>query len=236
MGPAVQRLPDLVGQRPDVGALAATDADAHPRKVVFHDLHLVDVDQRLAYGDLLAGAGQFVGARPVDLLGRVDGRGLQPFAGERGERLFDRFARDVFVGIGPVDLVFEVVARGRGAQHHVGYVLLLLGLQGVHQLRGAADADHEDARRQRVERPGVSDLDLAVAELAQGEFDFADHVGRGPAEGLVQNGDVALFEIDAAQVQRFSGHGHMRVRRWRRGSRRVLRNSSRGRTRSACRA
>ena len=39
-----------------------------------------------------------------------------------------------------------------GTQHDVGHVLLLLGLQGVDHLGGAADADQKDARGQRVER------------------------------------------------------------------------------------
>jgi hypothetical protein len=54
-----------------------------------------------------------------------------------------------------------------------------------------------------IERSGVSDLDFAVAQPAEREFDFAHHVGRGPAQGLVQYGDVSVFEIDAAEVQRF---------------------------------
>ena len=201
--PAAERLSDLVGQRADVGSLAATHADTHPRQVVFHDLHFVNVDQRLAYGDLLAGAGQFVGPCAVDLLGRVDGRGLEPLAGERGEGFGDRFPRDVLPRVGPVYLVFQIVARGRGAQHHVGHILLLLGLQGVDEFGGAADADQQDARGQRVERPGVSDLDFAVTQPAEREFDFAHHVGRGPAQGLVHDGDVSVLEIDAAEVQCF---------------------------------
>ena len=103
----------------------------------------------------------------------------------------------------PVDLVFQIVARGRGAQHHVGHILLLLGLQGVDEFGGAADADQQDARGQRVERPGVSDLDFAVTQPAEREFDFAHHVGRGPAQGLVHDGDVSVLEIDAAEVQCF---------------------------------
>ena len=140
---------------------------------------------------------------PVDLLGRVDGRGLEPLAGERGEGFGDRFPRDVLPRVGPVYLVFQIVARGRGAQHHVGHILLLLGLQGVDEFGGAADADQQDARGQRVERPGVSDLDFAVTQPAEREFDFAHHVGRGPAQGLVHDGDVSVLEIDAAEVQCF---------------------------------
>ena len=109
----------------------------------------------------------------------------------------------MFGGEGPVDGVFEVVAWGRGAQHHVGDVLLLLGLQRIDHLGGAADADQQDAGGERIERAGVAHLDFPVAEAAQREFDFADHIGRGPAQGLVQYGDITLFEVETPQVDRF---------------------------------
>ena len=97
--------------------------------------------------------------------------------------------------------MFEVVAGGRGTQHDVGHVLLLLGLQGVDHLGGAADADQKDARGQRVERARVADLDLAVAEFAERELDLAYDVGGRPVQGLVDDGDVALFEVEAPQVE-----------------------------------
>ena len=192
-----------MGQRADVGAFAAPHADADAGKVVLQQFKFVDVDRRLAHRDLLAGAGQLVGARAVDLLGRVDGRLLKPLARERREGCEDLFARDMFGGEGAVDGVFEVVAGGRGAQHHVGDVLLLLGLQRIDHLGGAADADQQDAGGERIERAGVADLDFPVAEAAQREFDFADHIGRGPAQGLVQYGDITLFEVETPQVDRF---------------------------------
>jgi hypothetical protein len=49
----------------------------------------------------------------------------------------------------------------------------------------------------------VADLDFPVAEAAQRELDFADHIGRGPAQGLVQYGDITLFEVETPQVDRF---------------------------------
>lgn len=90
---------------------------------------------------------------------------MQSFAGERAEHLLDRFARDMFEGIGLVDGVFEVEAGGRGSQHQVGDVLFLLGLQSVRHFGRLADADQQDARCERVERPGVADLDFRVAGL-----------------------------------------------------------------------
>ena len=65
---AFERLPDFVGQRTDVGALAASYADADARQVVLFELHFVDVDERLAHFDLLARSSQFVGPHAVDLL------------------------------------------------------------------------------------------------------------------------------------------------------------------------
>ena len=64
----------------------------------------------------------------------------------------------MFGGEGAVDGVFEVVAGGRGAQHHVGDVLLLLGLQRIDHLGGAADADQQDAGGERIERAAVTDF------------------------------------------------------------------------------
>ena len=190
-----------MGQRTDVGALAASYADADARQVVLFELHFVDVDERLAHFDLLARSSQFVGPHAVDLFGRIDRRRLEAFARECGEGFEYLPARDVLRGEGRVDGMFEVVAGGRGAQHDVGHVLLLLGLQGVDHLGGAADADQQDARGQRVERARVADLDLAVAEPAERGLDLAYDVGGRPAQGLVDDGDVALLEVEAPQVE-----------------------------------
>ena len=108
--------------------------------------------------------------------------------------------------------MFEVVAGCRGSEPDVGYILLLLGLQCVRHFGGLADADDEDARRQRIERAGVADLDFRVSQIAEREFDLAHHVRGGPSERFVDHGDVALFEIDAPQIE-FGGahrlfHGH----------------------------
>ena len=111
-----------------------------------------------------------------------------------------RLARDVLRGVGAVDGVFEVEAGRGGAQADVGFVLLLFGLERIDHLGGAADADHEDARGQRVEGAGVPHLDSAVAQAVEREFDLADHVGRGPFQRFVDDGDVALFEVESPQV------------------------------------
>ena len=122
---------------------------------------------------------------------------MQPFAGERAEYLLDRFARDMFEGIGPVDGVVEVEAGGRSAQHQGGDVLFLLGLQGVRHFGRLADADQQDARCERIECSGMADLDFRVTGPAPGELDFADYVRGGPLQRFVDDGDVALFEVDS---------------------------------------
>ena len=43
----------------------------------------------------------------------------------------------------------------------------------------------------------MADLDLAVAEPAERGLDLAYDVGGRPAQGLVDDGDVALFEVDS---------------------------------------
>ena len=50
-------------------------------------------------------------------------------------------------------------------------------------------------------RNGLYDLDLAVAEFAERELDLAYDVGGRPVQGLVDDGDVALFEVEAPQVE-----------------------------------
>ena len=92
---AVERLSDFMGQRADVSPFTATDADAHAGQGILQYFHFVDGDHRLADGDLFPGAGQLVGACAVDLLGGVDGWGLQPLPGERLKGLGEGFPRDV---------------------------------------------------------------------------------------------------------------------------------------------
>ena len=128
-------------------------------------------------------------------LGRIERRRLQTLPRQAVERFEHPLAGDVPGRIGFVDRVFEVVARGSGPQHQVGHVLFLLGLERIDHFGRLADADEQHARGQRVERPGMPDLDAAVAQPVQGELDLAHHVGRGPAQGFVDRGDVARFKV-----------------------------------------
>ena len=204
MGPAVECDPDFVCERADVGSLAAPHADLQPGEFAFEDLHLVDMDKRLPDGNLLSGPGEFIGASAVDLLGGVYGRGLEPLSGKFRQGFFDGIAGDVLPGIGLVDFVFEVVAGGRSPEHDIGNILLLLGLEGVDHLGCASDADEQDARSQGVEGPGVPDLDASVPEFPERELDLAHDIGGGPPQGFVQDGDVPLLEIDAAEFLVFA--------------------------------
>jgi hypothetical protein len=43
----------------------------------------------------------------------------------------------------------------------------------------------------------MADLDFRVTGPAQGELDFADYVRGGPLQRFVDDGDVALFEVDS---------------------------------------
>ena len=103
-------------------------------------------------------------------------------------------------GVALVDGVLEVIARSRCAQLDVGDVLLLLGLQVVDHLGGLTYADNQHARSQRVECAGVANLYLLVAQtMLQGVLYLAYHIGRGPLQGFVDDGDVALLEVHIAK-------------------------------------
>ena len=91
--------------------------------------------------------------------------------------------------------MLTVETGSRSTEPHAGDILLPLGLQGVDPLGRPTDADQQHPRSQRIERSGVTDLDLAKSRLAKVEFHLAHDVRRTPAIGLVDHGDIALLEV-----------------------------------------
>ena len=144
--------------------------------------------------DLLAVAGQGVGAPAVDGDGGVGRRHLvllaeKPVQGLSGKR-----------GVGelvwhrgrPDDLALGVVGvRGR-AKLHLRDVGLAVQREHAEELGGLADTYDQHAGGRRVERAGVPD-----ALLAHRSTDAVDHVVAGEAEGLV-DGDERIQRARAA--------------------------------------
>ena len=95
-----------------------------------------------------------------------------------------------------VNLFFQVIRRGRGAEADTGDIFLVVALQFLGQLGGRADADQQHAGRQGVQGAGMADLEVLFMEMAEGrELDLADHVGRRPPVRLVDGKDDAFRVI-----------------------------------------
>ena len=59
------------------------------------------------------------------------------------------------------------------------------------------DFKRETGGFKEKKKDGVADFDFRVTGPAQGELDFADYVRGGPLQRFVDDGDVALFEVDS---------------------------------------
>ena len=153
---------EVAGQGPDVGAARAAhggvEVEQVPVAADIRDRELVDrhrPGRQLGRG---ARPGQPVGALAVDLDRADRGRHLLDLAGEPGHRRHERFRGNVRRGGGAGDLALGVVRAGRLAEPDRGVVFLLGQRQVAEQPGGLLHADHQDAGRHRVQRPGVAHL------------------------------------------------------------------------------
>ena len=86
----------------------------------------------------------------------------------------------------PVDLLLEIVRRSRSSESDTCNILLVMALQFLCQLRSLAYAYKQHACRQRVQRTGMSHLQILLAEMTDsGELDLSDHVRRCPSVWFV---------------------------------------------------
>ena len=148
----------------------------------------------------LAGAGGAVRARTAHLDGRVRGGHLHLRAGEARERLrgegrvgkLERHRR------GCAHRALGVVGLGLGAEDDARHVALLVQGEASQKPRGLSDADHHDARGERVKRAGV-----AHAALPHQAAHARHHVVRRAANRLV-HGDEAVVRRGSLPCHRFS--------------------------------
>ncbi|CAL1151125.1 unnamed protein product [Cladocopium goreaui] len=86
-------------------------------------------------------------------------------------------------------IAFDVVARAAATEHERAAVSLRLPLDVLDELRRLADAEHEHAGGDRVERPRVADLGrlhaVALGDLLEQPLHAVDRVARRDASGLV---------------------------------------------------
>ena len=91
----------------------------------------------------------------------------------------------MFVGESPVDRVFHIETGRSRSQRQRRQVLFRLRLQRFGLFGRASQTHDQDAGGQRIERAGMSDLDLAMSQPAHYYLNFSDDVRRGPPKGFV---------------------------------------------------
>ena len=93
----------------------------------------------------------------------------------------------------PVDLFLEIIGWGGGTESDSGHILLIVRLKFLCQLGGLADTYQKHAGSQRVQRAGMSDLEVLLAEMTDGSvLDLPDHVCRSPSVWFVDGDNNPL--------------------------------------------
>ncbi|MNY14299.1 hypothetical protein D3C86_1474690 [compost metagenome] len=176
-------------QRTHIDALARAhgDFDVVGVRGVGHR-RLVDRDPAGVQLELGAVARQVIGALAVDPDGRELGRNLIDLADEGRQRRLHRLDRGPHVGPGD-NLALAVDAVGGDAPVD-GEAIDLLGVHHEgHGLGRLAQGNRQNARGQRVQRPGVTGL-LGVEQAA----DLGHRLGRAHLIGLVE-ADPAVDDL-----------------------------------------
>ena len=200
--PEAERLSDVVGERADVRARRARDAEARDVAVERENRELADGDRLGKVRHRLALPRQVVELPAVELLRRERRRRLLDLARERAADLVE--ARGLRAGIG-VRLSdgrpLRVVRVRHDAEAHRALVRLLPAREERLQPPGAAHAQHEKAGRGGVERPRVPD----AARPEEPARHVHDVVGR-ELRGLVDE-EEAGRAFGARRRSRHSGSG-----------------------------
>ena len=159
-------------------------------------------------------AGQFVGPLAIDRFGRKQRRNLLLLAQELRQDRFHGLGGNVFIREESVNLLLAVVRGGGSPEGNPRQVLFVVFLQRLCLARSGTDAYQQHARRQGIQRTGVTHLQVLFAEmLDSGILNLADHIGRCPAIGLVYREDDSFrVGIDAA-LQDHYAQGILLMRR-----------------------
>ena len=175
------RRAEVVRERADVRAGRGADAEARRRSGNAHDFEFVDGDRLRRQRGHFALARQLVRANAADFLGGELRRHLLQRSDERRHERREVEVLDVhFIRLAG-RLAGRIVRVGGPSELDDAFVRLFHPHQIGLQPRRFADAEHEQARGQRIERAGVADLlDLrAPPELFDG-------IVRGDAGFLVE--------------------------------------------------
>src|SRR5438093_13444914 len=185
VGAGLERPPYVGRQHAHVRPFRAGDAELDPVGCAQHQLETLDRDLARRALDLEAAARELVERHAVTLERRVHGRHLLLAPGEaRGDRI-ERGLRERRDGR-RVDRRAGAVERvGRGAEADRALVRLLLDEEVARHLGRLAEAEREEAARERVERTQVPDLGPPEPRLER-----TDYAGRGRPLRLVDQEDA----------------------------------------------
>ena len=161
MRTATEHTTDILGQHADIRSLAALDVEHGVRAAPVEQPQCMDLDLARGARNVLSGTRIFVIGAPLELQRRKRGRHLRDAADEFAQCRLERRSRNVDGARVAHDALG--VARGRGdAQAHGRRIALGRVEQQLRELGGLAEAQREQSRGQRVERPRVPGLFRAV--------------------------------------------------------------------------
>ena len=180
MGAATQHLPDVFGQRPDVGPFAAGDAKYHARVLATDQVECVN--RHRPRRTLQFDAGTCVGIQglAVALERGIHRRNLVDFTGETGHCRADLRVATIHRSLGR-HFALDITGGGGQAQPH-GRKIGLVGVeQALRELGGLAQSDRKQAGRERVKGTGVpclfrheETLDIAQAGVGRQACRFVE--------------------------------------------------------------
>ena len=205
IGSAVQRPTDVTRQRADVSAFAADDANRqqHFFRVKVEQLDFVDTDGLRQHFllHLVAFPTQFIRPVSIDVHRAIRRRNLHHIADELRQRFFDQFPRDMRRRKGRIDFVFAVVTWRGCAELQRRRVFLRFVLQSLDLLRHLARAKHQNARRQRVERTGVTRFHSSDSDKSR---NLSANTRQCPetrhSVGFVDGYDCSFYEIHQSTI------------------------------------
>ena len=198
-GVAAERLGQIASQGTDVRARAAFDLNTQFRVVVTQDFQTINRHRPWLQIDVLPGPRQVVCPATLNFKRRVGRRALHDLADQPAGSTMDLFERRLRRLRVKSNFPLNVFRRAALAQQKRRPVSLLHALHVFDQARRRADADHEHAGGQRVERSGMARLGRPDQSL-----DDIDRLPRGDSLRLIEHDQAAA----RLSVQRFFGRRH----------------------------